>query len=137
MGRLNIDIHLLARLDLLDREIFIEKMTSNKLYLFGDQTGDTLSSIRELTGFSARYPSLKSFFDRSTDRLRSALSKSTHQHRLLFFANPLDLALAVKTDHLHDSALAAALLCISQIGSLIVYGKVSPKIKRDILAYWF
>ncbi|KAI0455324.1 hypothetical protein F5B21DRAFT_503379 [Xylaria acuta] len=102
-------------------------MSSKILYLFGDQAGDAVSTIRHLTKFLTTNPSLQVFFTRSTDRLRNALARSTSRHRQLVFANPLELAAKVDKDQLHDSALEAALLSISQIGSLIVHLELEPR----------
>ncbi|KAI0024609.1 hypothetical protein F4780DRAFT_775556 [Xylariomycetidae sp. FL0641] len=99
-------------------------MPSKSLYLFGDQASEVLPSIRELTKLSARSPSLSHFFTRSTDRLRNVLSRS---NRHLAFANPLELAELAEKDQLHDTAVAAALLTASQIGSLILHLESEPR----------
>ncbi|KAI0476858.1 hypothetical protein F4859DRAFT_514189 [Xylaria cf. heliscus] len=102
-------------------------MSSNVLYLFGDQAGDAVATIRHLTRHLTTNSNLHVFFTRSTDRLRNALARSTSRHRHLMFTNPLELAAEVERDHLHDSALDAALLTISQIGSLIVHLELEPQ----------
>jgi len=102
-------------------------MPSSTVLLFGDQTGDVLPSIKELSKISKQNHSLSGFLRKSTDRLRDAITnlplEGTHPHSdFPFFDSPWELAesTAVKDGHRVPPALSAALLCISQLGELIV-----------------
>ncbi|KAI1371583.1 hypothetical protein F4677DRAFT_464190 [Hypoxylon crocopeplum] len=103
-------------------------MSSSTVYLFGDQTGEVLPAIQELSRLLPMYESLNRFFRQSTDCIRKALARATPQNRQLLSLNdPLELAVAVEKEHKHDPALTAALLCISQLGSIIVHLESNPR----------
>ncbi len=112
-------------------------MPSASAFLFGDQTGEVLPAIEALNRQSLHSPALRAFFGRCTERLRAAIARAPAPYRHQFpasFASPLELAswafgadascsssgagLVLKTI---SPALAAALLCLAQLGHVIVY----------------
>ncbi|KAK3369970.1 hypothetical protein B0H63DRAFT_564230 [Podospora didyma] len=104
-------------------------MSSTTLLLFGDQTGEVLPSIQELSRLAPGCQSLSSFFRKATDRLRSTIARAPAHYRRQFpsFDSPLELAEAVAKQNIHSPALATALLCISQFGHVILYLESSPR----------
>lgn len=97
-------------------------MSSEALYLFGDQIAELLPSIQELSRLVDNSHNLSGFFRRSTDRLQRAIANTSSHHRRHFssFGSPLELATAIEKDG-RSSALTTALLCISQFGHIIMY----------------
>ncbi|KAK4189134.1 hypothetical protein QBC35DRAFT_167960 [Podospora australis] len=104
-------------------------MSANTLLLFGDQTGVVLPSIQSLSKLAMGCESLAGFLRRSTDRLHTTIARlPAHQRRgYPKFESPLDLATAVAKEDYPVPALATALLCISQIGHIIVYLESNPR----------
>ncbi|KAK4669877.1 Type I Iterative PKS [Podospora pseudopauciseta] len=103
-------------------------MTANTLLLFGDQTGEVLPSIQSLSRNASSNQTLATFLRKATDRLRSAVLQAPAHYRRSFpnFTSLSELAAAVsKQDHA-SPALYAALLCIAQIGDVIVYLENNP-----------
>jgi hypothetical protein len=96
-------------------------MSSTTLYLLGDQTGDVLSSIRELSNHAHLGSNISKFFCRVTDRLKATILQlpSEQRERFPIFQDPLDLATRFVPDS-HHPAVSSALLSISQIGHAIV-----------------
>jgi hypothetical protein len=95
----------------------------DKLFLFGDLTGDVLPSIRALSKLAPRYSSLSDFFRRSISRLHRAIEKISDEElqRYLCFQSPLDLAqVLVSGKDKGSSAVAAALLFIVQVADFVV-----------------
>ena len=97
-------------------------MASQALYIFGDQTGEIVPPLQELSRLSQRCNPLKDFLNRATDRLQIAISK-TPSHRLRRFPSfetLSELAVAMEKEG-RSPALMTALLCVSQIGNFIMY----------------
>ncbi|KAI3318102.1 ketoacyl-synt-domain-containing protein [Xylariaceae sp. AK1471] len=100
------------------------------LFLFGDHTGDILQSIQDASSLAPHSSSMSTFFDRSIDRLHKSITKTSPRvHELHLYKNsPLELALAIKADLSGgSSAVATALLCISQFADVIVHLEANPR----------
>ena len=98
-------------------------MPPDTLLLFGDQTGDVLVSLQELSRLGQRCETLSGFLRRATDRLQKAIAKAPSQYRrrFPFFDSPAELAVAVEKHGVRSPALMSPLLCIAQLGHLIMY----------------
>lgn len=135
-------------------------MPSTTVFLFGDQTAEVLPSIESLNAHSLSSPNLRTFSRRSTDRLRAAIARLPAQYRRQFpasFESPLELARWAASSSQQDQteqdnsstnssssssnlrlrkispALSAALLCVAQLGHVIVYVLCSslPRLHDD------
>ena len=107
---------------------------STTALLFGDQTAEVLPSIESLNAHSLHSAALCRFFRGSTDRLRAAIARLPAADRRqcpASFESPLELARWATSPVSSDSseigtlrkispALSAALLCIAQLGHIIV-----------------
>ncbi|KAK3374152.1 hypothetical protein B0T24DRAFT_704334 [Lasiosphaeria ovina] len=104
-------------------------MSSKTLLIFGDQTGEVLPSIEELSRLAPGCQSLNAFFRKSTDRLRTVIAQAPAQYRRQFpsFDSPLELATAVANQTTQSLALTAALLSITQFGHVILYLESNPR----------
>ncbi|KAI0401614.1 hypothetical protein F4802DRAFT_618819 [Xylaria palmicola] len=102
----------------------------NTLYLFGDHTGNILQSIQNVSKLAPRSSALGGFFQRAIGRLHGKIANTLVPgcERYLYTQSPLELALAVNagTDG-GNSAVATALLCISQFADIIVYLEANPR----------
>ncbi|CAK7230710.1 Type I Iterative PKS [Sporothrix bragantina] len=117
-------------------------MPSITALLFGDQTAEVLPSIERLNAHGLYSPALRSFFRNSTDRLRAAIARLPSSYRRQFpasFESPLELARWAASPAPGDEkdaglllrkispALSAALLCIAQLGHVIVELEANPR----------
>jgi Starter unit:ACP transacylase in aflatoxin biosynthesis len=92
------------------------------LLLFGDQTVETLSSIQNLFRQSRTSTSLSRFLREATDVIQIQASKlnATEQKRFFGFETILDLAESYESQQDPDDLVATVLMCISQLGELIM-----------------
>ncbi|KAK3994996.1 putative polyketide synthase [Cladorrhinum sp. PSN332] len=97
-------------------------MSAKTLFLFGDQTGEILPPIQQLTRLASSSHNLCNFLRQSTDRLHGIIFSLPMDQRQLLpaFDSPLELASALSKENSAIPALSAALLCIAQIGDVIV-----------------
>ncbi|KAK4167951.1 putative polyketide synthase [Cladorrhinum sp. PSN259] len=104
-------------------------MSANTLFLFGDQTGEILPPIQELNRLCSHSQNLSAFLQQSTDRLHGAISTLSADQRQPFpnFNSPLELASALSGQKYSIPALSGALLCISQIGHVILHLESNPR----------
>jgi naphtho-gamma-pyrone polyketide synthase len=100
-------------------------MSLHALYIFGDQTGEIVPPLQELSRLSQQCNPLRDFLSRATDRLRMAVAKAPSHQRRRFpsFETLSELAVAMEKEG-RSPALMTALLCVSQIGHFIVYGSL-------------
>ena len=110
-------------------------MPSINVLLFGDQTAEVLPSVERLNAHGLYSPNLRVFLQKSTDGLRSAVARLPASYRRQFpasFESPLELARWAALPQGDDKdanpllrkvspALSAALLCIAQLGHVIMY----------------
>jgi hypothetical protein len=102
-------------------------MSSNEdmIFLFGDHTGDILKSLRDASNIASRSNAMTTFFSTAMEELARAIADSYLRENgsYLYKSSPLNLALAMKEDISSGSggstAIATALLCISQFADLI------------------
>ncbi|KAI0805157.1 hypothetical protein GGR55DRAFT_698536 [Xylaria sp. FL0064] len=100
------------------------------VYLFGDHTGDTLQSIQNASKLATQSSAISNFFRRSIDRLHRKIANTTTRgyERYLYTQSPLELALATNADKgSGNSAIATALLCISQFADIIIHLEAHPR----------
>jgi len=97
-------------------------MLSNRLLLFGDLTGEILPAIQDLSRSATQCENLRRFFQKSTARLRFAVSRAPAQYRsrVPFFNSPLELASSIAERNDSNPAVLAALFCLGQLGDTIV-----------------
>ncbi|KAL1888260.1 Type I Iterative PKS [Sporothrix stenoceras] len=110
--------------------------------LFGDQTAEVLPSIESLNSHSLYSTALRQFFRAGTDRLRSAIARLPAADRRqcpASFESPVELARWLSTAASDDTtkdtpallkispAVSAALLCIAQLGHVIVDLEKNPR----------
>jgi len=92
------------------------------LLLFGDQTVETLSSIQNLFCQSRTSTSVSRFLSEATDVIQIQASKLNAAERKRFFGfeTILDLAERYESQQDPDDLVATVLMCISQLGELIM-----------------
>ena len=97
-------------------------MSATTLLLFGDQTGEPLPTILRLSRLSSASQSLSSFLRKATEGLQHAIFRIPADERKEFpsFNSPLELASALSKQDQPNAALSAALLCIAQVGDVIL-----------------
>lgn len=97
-------------------------MSSDRLFLFGDLTGEILPAIQDLSRAATQVEALGRFFQKAIARLRSAISRSPAQfrRRVPFFNSPLDLASSIAERDDSNPAILASLFCLAQLGDVIV-----------------
>ncbi|KAI1498991.1 hypothetical protein F5X99DRAFT_420173 [Biscogniauxia marginata] len=102
-------------------------MSSNTLFIFGDQTGDVKPTVQELSKIVSEHANLQVFFRQSIDRLKSIMSNSVNEghQQILSFDSLYELAAVVETHYSRDPALKTALLCIVQFGAIITHLEVN------------
>ncbi|KAK0667056.1 putative polyketide synthase [Cercophora samala] len=105
-------------------------MSANTFLLFGDQTGDVLPSIQFLSRNASSNQALATCLVKSTDRLRSAVLLAPAHHRRSFpsFTSLAELATAVSKQQHTSPALYGALMCVAQLGHVIVYLENNPRL---------
>ena len=96
-------------------------MAPTRLLFFGDQTVEASSTLKQLNRQSKNSPSLQTFFQTTTDALRSQIAKLSASERTRFcsFDSILDLAEAHAQSGTNDVAVSTVLLCVAQLGSLV------------------
>lgn len=95
--------------------------TKNKVVLFGDQTVDPYSLIKQLYRQSTHSLVLKSFLQKSYSAVRKELTTSEPLARSDFPSFDSILALAETYSQSNDSneAVSTVLLCVAQLGLLL------------------
>jgi len=91
-----------------------------RLYLFGDQTNDFVSGLRQLLRIKDS-PLLSSFLDQTHIALRQEISQQRRQVQELLprFSRVVDLLAAYSTELDSAPILASTLTTIYQLGSVI------------------
>jgi hypothetical protein len=92
------------------------------ILLFGDQTVETLSTIKALFQQSKSSPTLSRFLRDAADTVRTQAFKlnPTDRDRFPDFENVVDLAEGYDKLGYPDELLATVLMCIAQLGELIM-----------------
>lgn len=92
------------------------------VFLFGDQTVDSYPIIKQIARHSKSSLSLRIFFRDTTDALRNEIEKlqTSQRERFHSFSSILGLAEAHVQTGASDVVLSTVLLCIAQLGSLIM-----------------
>ncbi|KAK4464770.1 hypothetical protein QBC42DRAFT_220122 [Cladorrhinum samala] len=105
-------------------------MSATTLLLFGDQTGEPLPTILRLSRLSSASQSLSSFLRKATEGLQHAIFRIPADERKEFpsFNSPLELASALSKQDQPNAALSAALLCIAQVGDVILHVESNPRL---------
>ncbi|KAE9372741.1 putative polyketide synthase [Stipitochalara longipes BDJ] len=103
-------------------------MDRQNLLLFGDQTTETLESIKNLVRQSKKSPYLQKFLRDATDvvQLQSSKLVSTERQRFFAFDTILDLAEDQAKQSNSDDLLATVLSYTSRLGELIIYVENDP-----------
>lgn len=93
------------------------------LLLFGDQTGGTYPVILKLFRHSKHSQYLQDFLRKTTDALQYQVSKlqPSEQERFFSFDSILGLSEAYSQNGVNDAAVSTVLLCVTQLGSLMMY----------------
>ena len=97
-------------------------MTSPRLFLFGDQTVEKVSTIKRLVHMSRISPLLRTFLREATDVVQVEIAKLASYERqgLFAFDNLINLAEEnAKQDYMGDEIIATTLMCIARLGELI------------------
>ncbi|KAF2970682.1 hypothetical protein GQX73_g2915 [Xylaria multiplex] len=100
------------------------------LYLFGDHTGDVLQSIRDVSKLVPQSRALGGFFQRCMERLHGKITNTPAPgyQRYLYTQSPLELAVTASADKSRcSSAVATALLCVSQFAGVIIHLEANPR----------
>lgn len=92
------------------------------VYLFGDQTNDFVSGLKQLLRIKDS-PLLLSFLEKTHIALRQEISQQSREVQELLprFSRVIDLLAAYSTDIDSEPALASTLTAIYQLGSFIRY----------------
>ena len=93
----------------------------SKVILFSDQTADPCPLIKQLYRSSINSPTLKTFFERTSDALRQELAFANASDRSIFptFSTIPGLVEAYSQDECPDVAIATVVLCIYQLALLL------------------
>ena len=93
------------------------------LLLFGDQTAQTAPLIKKLSHQSRHYLFLQVFLQKATEALRCEISRLQPAERNKFFPfeSVLDLSETYVKNGVLDVAVSTVLLCIAQLGSLVMF----------------
>ena len=97
-------------------------MTSPRLFLFGDQTVEKVSTIKRLVHMSRASPLLARFLREATDVVQVEIAKLASYERQGFFAFDNLVTLAeenAKQDYMGDEVIATTIMCIARLGELI------------------
>ena len=99
-------------------------MTSPRLFLFGDQTVEKVSTIKRLVHMSRVSPLLWRFLREATDVVQVEIAKLASYERQGFFAfdNLSVVSLAeenARQDYMGDEVIATPIMCIARLGELI------------------
>ena len=95
----------------------------SKVVLFGDLTADPCPLLKTLYRSSIDSPTLKAFFDRTSDGLRQELALAEPSDRSTFptFNTISGLVEAYSQNDDSDVAVATVLLCVYQLALLLMY----------------
>ena len=98
-------------------------MPAQRLFLFGDQTGETLPSLQDLAKSAIASQNLANFLRICTEEIRNAINSAPvkYQEHVPQFASVLELATSVEDTKNTRLALNTALLCVAQFGHVILY----------------
>ena len=98
-------------------------MTLQRLLLFGDQTVEKLSSIKNLVRVSRNSPSLRRFLQEATDVIQTEVAGLSPDERKAFFAFDTLIALAEENakEEVPNEIVATTLMCIARLGELILF----------------
>ena len=93
----------------------------SKVVLFGDQTTDSRPLIKQLCRSSINSPTLKAFFDRTSDGLRQELAIAEPSDRSTFpsFNTIPGLVEAYSQNACPDVTVATVVLCVYQLALLL------------------
>ncbi len=93
----------------------------NRVFLFGDQTVDPYTLIKQLSRQSSESLTLETFFQKSSDAIRQelALYEPSDRSAFPFFDSIPGLAEAYSQNNRSEEAVSTVLLCISQLGLLL------------------
>lgn len=93
------------------------------LFVFGDQSVDLYTHIRKLTSLAHKYDVVKDFFLQVNDALTITISLLDPMERqgLLAFGSLLELAEQLRSAITASPAAMSALLCVTQIGELLMF----------------
>ena len=93
------------------------------LLLFGDQTAQTAPVIKQLSHQSRHYLFLQILFRKATEALHCEISRLQPAERDKFipFESVLDLSETYVKKGVLDAAVSTVLLCIAQLGSLVMF----------------
>lgn len=108
-----------------------------RLYLFGDQTNDFVSGLRQLLRIK-NSPLLLSFLEQTHIALRQEISQQRREIQELLprFSRVVDLLAAYSTELDSAPVLASTLTAIYQLGSFIRYAK-ALRYNFSALFFWF
>ncbi|POS74239.1 conidial yellow pigment biosynthesis polyketide synthase [Diaporthe helianthi] len=108
-------------------------MRSQRLFLFGDQTGEILPSLQDLTRSATTCRGLGKFLDVCTEEIRNAINgaPARYQGTVPQFSSVLELATVVEETKSTRLALNTALLCVAQFGHTILHLEAHPTALQD------
>ena len=92
----------------------------NNVVLFGDQTVDPCPIIKQLYRQSRDSLTLQTLFRQSYDAIRREIATSEASDRALFPSFDSFQDLAEKQNERHNEAVSTVLLCIAQLGLLLM-----------------
>ena len=95
----------------------------NRIVLFSDQTADPCPLFKKLYRTTTDSPTLKAFFERTSDGLRQELALAEPSDRSAFpnFNTIPGLVEAYSQNDNPDVAVATVLLCVYQLALLLTY----------------
>lgn len=98
-------------------------MPLQRLFLFGDQTGEILPSLQDLARSANTIHNLETFLRACTEEIRNAINSAPvrYQEHVPHFASVLELATRIEDTKNTRLALNTALLCVAQFGYIILY----------------
>ena len=107
----------------------------SKVLLFGDQTVDPSPVIKQLHRQSKDSVVLRSFFQQSCDALRQEIAsyESSERSTFPFFDSIQGLTDAYSQNGSPNEAISTALLCISQLGLLLMYVLDEEAVRLELI----
>src|SRR5215471_3606118 len=106
------------------------RMSQQTFLLFGDQTIESITTIKHLAKQCHNSPSLRKFFREVADSLQRETAQLYASERERFFG--FDTISALAEGHAkkgdNDVLVSTVLLCIAQMGSLIIHAENDPSI---------
>ena len=96
--------------------------TKTSILLFGGQTQDPYPQVKDLIRRSRHSPAAQTFIYSVSDALRYDISRLSQTERAAFqsFNSVTNLADKYTASGILDTAVATALHCVSQLGSLVM-----------------